>query len=156
MLSCCSCCCCCGSPLCVGVCTRGAEAAGAAVCSGGFEGKHPPHHIHHLPSPICRIRKRERAEGGRETTGAVPFWNSLYGHLSQKWPLRHPEISFYYSCGALGAQLQRLSLTMSILSFTAGQKRKFRREGVSTDQGPVLLDEHRVDKSRKGAKTAPR
>lgn len=49
-----------------------------------------PHHIHHLPSLICRIRKQGRAEGGRETTGAfhsgTPFmgtWakNDLSGIL---------------------------------------------------------------------------
>lgn len=118
--------CCCGSPyasacMCWGVC-MGRRGRWSSCCSCGFEAE---------PLLTCRHTTGQGNEDARKEArdrGPIPFCNSLYGHLSQKWPPRHPEISFLLRLWAIAAQLQRLSLTMFILRFTAGQKRKFRSE----------------------------
>lgn len=81
-----------------------------------------------------RSRTRGLKEGG-ERQGPVPVCNSLYGHLSQKWPRSHQEISFLLQLWAVAAQLQLLSLTMFILRFTAGEKRKTKSEGCEQIRG---------------------
>lgn len=110
--------------------------------------------LHILPERIGKWGLTEDRHG--KTTGRVPYWNLLYGLPSQKWPLRQPEISFCGSCGLWSCTAATTQFNNAHFEFYLWTKGKVLEQGVWTDQGPVLLDEHRVDKGKKGAKTTPR
>lgn len=110
--------------------------------------------LHILPERIGKWGLTEDRQG--KTTGRVPYWNLLYGLPSQKWPLRQPEISFCGSCGLWSCTAATTQFNNAHFEFYLWTKGKVLEQGVWTDQWPVLLDEHRVDKGKKGAKTTPR
>lgn len=110
--------------------------------------------LHILPERIGKWGLTEDRQG--KTTGRVPYWNLLYGLPRQKWPLRQPEISFCGSCGLWSCTAATTQFNNAHFEFYLWTKGKVLEQGVWTDQWPVLLDEHRVDKGKKGAKTTPR
>lgn len=85
-----------------------------------------------------------------KTTGRAPDWNSLYGLSSQKWPLGQPEISFCGSCGLWSCTAATTQFNNAHFEFYFWTKGKVLEQGVWTHQGPVLRDEHRVGKRKKG------
>lgn len=66
------------------------------------------------------------------------------------WPLRQPEISFCGSCGLWSCTAATTQLNNAHFKFYLWTEGKVLEQGVWTDQWPVLLDEHRVDKGQKG------